>query len=263
MANPETPVTPQSNSFFSLLLSPLYGTPTRPQPTSFPPAVESTTTAATTTALVARKDASTDVNGLEQWSRPSAQHHPPPPPPFHHRLNMRGILSYPGAPNGSSRGAVGVAPPSAVEPGAADHGGLHRYRNDSSSSSLYKNHGGGGDLNGASAPLRQTSEVVDGSNDNSSNQANGAGLLGRWSRFAYSSPAARAEQAWTDSTTTTTTPALPSLPQQQQQQQQSVSSACASHMLGYRQCLEMNPDSKLNCTYALDNYMKCQEDFQT
>ncbi|KPI83008.1 hypothetical protein ABL78_7972 [Leptomonas seymouri] len=41
---------------------------------------------------------------------------------------------------------------------------------------------------------------------------------------------------------------------------QSSSGACAPHMLGYRQCLEVNPDYKTNCTWALDNYMMCKED---
>ncbi|CAD2220227.1 hypothetical protein AGDE_16014 [Angomonas deanei] len=35
--------------------------------------------------------------------------------------------------------------------------------------------------------------------------------------------------------------------------------ACATHVSGYRKCLEVNPDAKMNCTWALDNYMKCQE----
>lgn len=37
---------------------------------------------------------------------------------------------------------------------------------------------------------------------------------------------------------------------------------CAPHMLGYRQCLEVNPDFKTNCTWALDNYMRCKEDME-
>ncbi|KAK7202078.1 hypothetical protein NESM_000276500 [Novymonas esmeraldas] len=45
----------------------------------------------------------------------------------------------------------------------------------------------------------------------------------------------------------------------QQQQQRGL---CAPQMLGYRQCLEVNPDSKANCTWALDSYMQCQEDAQ-
>lgn len=36
--------------------------------------------------------------------------------------------------------------------------------------------------------------------------------------------------------------------------------ACMPLMGGYRQCLEVNPDAKVNCTWALDKYMKCRED---
>ncbi|KAG5507903.1 hypothetical protein JIQ42_07195 [Leishmania sp. Namibia] len=36
----------------------------------------------------------------------------------------------------------------------------------------------------------------------------------------------------------------------------------APQMLCYRQCLEVNPDLKSNCTWALDRYMQCQEDSQ-
>lgn len=50
--------------------------------------------------------------------------------------------------------------------------------------------------------------------------------------------------------------------QKSQQQQQHGSGACAPHMLGYRQCLEVNPDFKTNCTWALDNYMRCKEDME-
>ncbi|KAG5486598.1 hypothetical protein CUR178_07965 [Leishmania enriettii] len=35
---------------------------------------------------------------------------------------------------------------------------------------------------------------------------------------------------------------------------------CAPQMLCYRQCLEVNPDLKSNCTLALDRYVQCQED---
>lgn len=35
--------------------------------------------------------------------------------------------------------------------------------------------------------------------------------------------------------------------------------SCATQKMGYRQCLEFNPDDKVNCTWALDNYLKCRE----
>lgn len=34
---------------------------------------------------------------------------------------------------------------------------------------------------------------------------------------------------------------------------------CYTQKIGYRQCLELNPDDKANCTWALDNYLKCKE----
>lgn len=34
---------------------------------------------------------------------------------------------------------------------------------------------------------------------------------------------------------------------------------CYAQKIGYRQCLELNPDDKANCTWALDNYLKCKE----
>lgn len=35
--------------------------------------------------------------------------------------------------------------------------------------------------------------------------------------------------------------------------------SCYPQKIGYRQCLELNPDDKANCTWALDNYLKCKE----
>lgn len=35
--------------------------------------------------------------------------------------------------------------------------------------------------------------------------------------------------------------------------------SCYAQKVGYRQCLELNPDDKANCTWALDNYLKCKE----
>ncbi|KPA75549.1 hypothetical protein ABB37_08438 [Leptomonas pyrrhocoris] len=55
-------------------------------------------------------------------------------------------------------------------------------------------------------------------------------------------------------------PALSASPSAQGSVLQHGSGACAPHMLGYRQCLEVNPDFKTNCTWALDNYMRCKED---
>lgn len=34
---------------------------------------------------------------------------------------------------------------------------------------------------------------------------------------------------------------------------------CGAQKMGYRQCLELNPDGRVNCTWALDNYLKCKE----
>lgn len=34
---------------------------------------------------------------------------------------------------------------------------------------------------------------------------------------------------------------------------------CNAQKMSYRQCLELNPDDKVNCTWALDNYLKCTE----
>lgn len=39
----------------------------------------------------------------------------------------------------------------------------------------------------------------------------------------------------------------------------SPTSRCAALMSGYRQCMEVNPDAKVNCTWALDKYMQCRE----
>eukprot|EP00796_Vickermania_ingenoplastis_P009097 gene9097-6390_t len=35
---------------------------------------------------------------------------------------------------------------------------------------------------------------------------------------------------------------------------------CYAQKMGYRQCLELNPDDRVNCTWALDNYLKCTEE---
>lgn len=34
---------------------------------------------------------------------------------------------------------------------------------------------------------------------------------------------------------------------------------CSPSKMAYRQCLELNPDAKINCTWALDRLMQCQE----
>lgn len=115
--------------------------------------------------------------------------------------------------------------------------------------------------------------------DNNSNSSNPGFFMGALQRISPASggtitttptttPAETDFQAHEFPTTTSSAPSstpLQHLPKEGSstlpvsKKSSDLQAGCGMEKMTYRQCLELNPDDKINCTWALDAFLKCKE----